>query len=136
MPVTEDIGPIVDSAGGWGKRNTERTVTNMGTSRVVDVEEILKMAAYRGTGRVCIRIYDDVYAPWNNDCFTVEFGEETRVSRGGEPDIEMKVNSFSAGIMGRMDCSNLLLFPDVKVYNDTDLDKVFYRKHVWMEEHY
>lgn len=136
LPETLDISPIIDSKGGWGKRRTNRSLNNEGTSRVVDVEEILKLAAYKGEGQVCIRIYDDIYAPWNNDCFTVTFGTETTVTRGGTPDIEMKITSFSSGILGRFDLNNLMLFPDVKVHNPEQLEKVFYKKTLWIEEHF
>ena len=135
LPETLDISPIIDSKGGGGKRKTIRSIVNEGTTRVVDVEEVLKMAAYKGEGRICIKIYDDIYAPWNNDCFTVEFGKETKVTRGGTPDIEMKITSFSSGILGRFEFSNLLLFPDVKVTHTEHMDQVFYKKHLWIEEH-
>ncbi|MBO5452642.1 MAG: GNAT family N-acetyltransferase [Clostridia bacterium] len=136
LPESIDIAPVLDSCGGWGKRNVVRTVLNQGTTRVIDVEEVLKMAKYNGEGKICIKIYDDIYAPWNNDCFTVEFGKETKVSRGGAPDIEMKITSFTTGIMGRMSFENLLIFPDIKVINKDNLEKVFYKKHVWIEGHF
>ncbi len=136
VPETIDIAPIVDSHGGWGMRNAIRTVHNLGTTRVVDVEEVLKMAKYKGEGKVCVKVYDDIYAPWNNDCYTVEFGKETKVTRGGNPDIEMKITSFTSAIMGRFELDNLLIFDDVKINNFQNLDKVFYKKHLWIEGHF
>ena len=136
LPETIDISPIIDSQGGWGKRNAERIVTNRGTSRVVDVEKVLEMAKYKGNGKICIKVYDDTYAPWNNDCYTVEFGEKTIVTRGGTPDIEMKITSFSSAILGRFEAYNLAVFPDVKINNSENLDKVFYKKHLWTEGHF
>lgn len=136
LPENIDISPIVDSTGGWGMRNTKRTVINQGTTRIVDVEKILEMASYKGEGKVCIKIYDDTYAPWNNDCFTVKFGSNTIVTRGGSPDIEMKINSFSAAILGRVDLYTLTLFPDVKILNDKNLEKIFYKKNLYIEKHF
>lgn len=136
LPETVDISPIVDSRGGWSKRIVVRTVSNQGTTRVVDVEQILKIAKYKGSGKVCIKVYDDIYAPWNNDCFTVEFGDETKVTRGGTPDIEMKINSFSSAILGRFEVENLRIIPDVNIFNEDELHKVFYKKHLWTEDHF
>ena len=136
LPENVDLSPVLNNWAGWGKRNVERTICNTGVSRVVDAEEVLKMARYKGEGSVCIRIYDDIYAPWNNDCFTVTFGRETTVTRGGTPDIEMTINAFSSGILGRIDSENLPLFTDVKIHNAANLDKVFYQKPLWIEEHF
>lgn len=137
LPLQEDvdISPILNNHAGWGKRNVERTLCDTGTTRIVDAEEILKLARYKGEGSVCIRISDD-YAPWNNDCFTVTFGKETAVTRGGTPDIEMSINAFSAGILGRIDAENLPIFPGVTVHNPEELPKVFYKKPLWIEEHF
>ena len=136
LPETVDLSPVLNNWAGWGKRNVERTVCDTGVSRVVDVEEVLKMAKYRGEGTVCIGIYDDIYAPWNNGTFTVTFGKETTVTRGGTPDIEMTINAFSSGILGRIDAENLPMFPGVKICNDTELSGVFYKKPLWIEEHF
>ncbi len=132
LPVDTDISAFVNSTGGWGKRNTERKVANKYTTRIVDAEEILKLAAYRGEGKVCIKIDNDKYAPWNNDTFTVEFGKETKVVRGGTPDIEMTINSFSSAILGRYSAENIMMFPDVKINSNMEnLKKVFYNKKLW-----
>ena len=135
LPENVDISPILNNHAGWGMRNVERTICDTGTTRVVDVEEVLKMARYKGEGTVCIRV-EDKYAPWNNDTFTVTFGKETTVTRGGTPDIEMGINAFSSGILGRIDSENLPLFTDVKIHNAAELDKVFYKKPLWIEEHF
>lgn len=136
LPEHVDLSLITDSCGGWGKRDAYAENRHHGTTRIVDVEEILKIASYRGRGKICIRICDDIYAPWNNDCFTVEFGEKTTVTRGGTPDIEMNINAFSSGILGKTDFENLLLLPEVKVLRDAEFDKVFYKKKLFMEEHF
>lgn len=137
LPETVDIAPMLDSCGGWGKRNVSRTLLNQGTTRIVDVEKVLGLAKYKGEGSVCIKIYDDAYAPWNNDCFTVEFGDKTKVTRGGVPDIEMKITSFTSAIVGRFEFNNLLIFDDVKVNDSSkEFEKMFYKKHIWMEGHF
>ena len=137
LPADVDISPIIDSCTGYGKRHSNHKITNMGQTRVVDVENLLKIAEYQGEGSVTIKITNDLYCPWNNDCFTVNFGKETLVQRGGNPDIEMDINSFSSGIMGRTILNSLVIFPDVKIYgNQENLKKVFYKKNCWIEEHF
>ena len=133
LPFDVDISAFVNSTGGWGKRNTVRKVQNKFITRIVDVEEILKLAKYDGEGQVCIKV-EDSYAPWNDDVFTVKFGKEIEVKRGGTPDVEMTINSFSSAILGRYSAENITMFNDVKVNGNIDnLKKVFYKKSLWFE---
>lgn len=133
LPADIDLFPLLDSRKGNGMRHTHRFVRNIGLSRVVCVEGILKAARYHGQGQATIRIAGDTYCPWNNDCFTVTFGGETTVTRGGEPDIEMDIGAFTAGILGRCDPYALTAFPSVKIFgNEETLQKVFYRKPCWI----
>ena len=61
-----------EMVGGWGKKNVKRSLTQMGLSRVIDVAEILKLAKYRGTGKVTLKI-SDAYCDWHDHTFTVDF---------------------------------------------------------------
>ena len=133
-----DISAFVNSMGGFGKRNVERTIVNGGTTRIVDVEEILKLANIKGEGEVCIKINNDIYAPWNNGCFKVKSGKVREVIKGDfVPDIEMDINAFSSGILGRYDLEGLKIFDTVKINsNEENLKKVFYLKTVWTETHF
>lgn len=134
LPDHVDITPIVNSKGGYGKRIAEKIRQNRGMSRIVDVEKVLQMANYKGEGSLCIKIYGDDYAPWNNDTYTVTYGDKTTVARGGTADIEMKINSFSAAILGRFDFENLVLFDDVIIHNQKEFGNIFYRKPMWLCE--
>lgn len=137
LPVDIDISQIIDSCTGYGKRHSSRRVKNEGLSRVIDVENILRAAEYQGEGSVTIKITNDLYCPWNNDCFTVKFGKSTIVEHGGKPDVEMDINAFSSAILGRTPFELLEIFPDVKIYgNSNNLKKVFYKKNCWIEEHF
>ena len=137
LPVDVDLSPMIDSCTGYGKRHASAKISDAGLSKVVDVEGILKAAQYQGTGTVAIKITNDTYCPWNNDCFTVCFGETTTVERGGNPDIEMDIRAFSSSILGRTPYECLDSFPDVKIYgNEENLKKVFYKKRCWIEEHF
>ena len=132
-----DIGPLIDSRIGNENRYTHRKVFNAGCTRIVCVDEILKRSHYLGTGTVTIEIRNDAYCPWNNGCYTVSFGNETTVARGGTPDIQMDINAFSSGIMGRSDFDHLTIFPSVTIHgNEENLKKVFYKKPGWIEERY
>lgn len=136
LPVEVDLSAIVDSCGGWGKKNVSKTVYDYGTSKVIDAEQFLKHIKYKGKGVVSISIKDD-YCPWNNDCFKVEFGEKTVVSRGGQADIELDIKSFTSLLLGRYDFDTCRMFPDIKVYgNEDNLKKVFYKRSCWIEEHF
>ena len=132
-----DLYPVIDSRLVNALRRTNCKISTNGQTRIVCAEEILKLSKYQGEGKVTIKIKDDTYCPWNNNCYTITFGKSTTVTIGGEPDIEMNINAFSAGIMGYTDFDALTIFPDVKMYgNEENLRKVFYKKPSWIEEHY
>jgi len=136
LPADVDLGAIIDSCGGWGKRNSSKVSTDNGTSKAIDVEMLLKNTKYIGKGKVTIET-EDKYCPWNNDCFTVEFGEEVVVKRGGKADIKMDINAFTSAILGRYDFENCTIFDNVEIFgNEEDLKKVFYKKSCFIEEHF
>ena len=133
LPADIDLFPLLDSRIGNGMRHTHHVVRNFGLSRIVCVEEFLKASRFCGQGTAVIRIVGDTYCPWNNDTFTVSFGDEVTVTRGGTPDIEMDIGAFSAGILGRTPLDHLTVFPRVKVFgNEETLRKIFYRKPCWI----
>lgn len=137
LPKEADISAFIESTGGWGRKDKDviRSIKNNGTTRVVDVEEVLKIAKIDGAGEVCIAIVGDTYAPWNNGLYTVTFGKERRVERGGKADIVMDINAFSSAILGRYSLDNLELLESVKVIsNRENLKKVFYVKPIWIED--
>lgn len=137
LPTDVDLSAVIDSCGGWGKRNASKTVYDNGTSKVADVESMLKNTQYKGEGKVTIKIKDDIYCPWNNDCFTLEFGRENIITRGGKADIEMDINAFTSLILGRYDFDSCKIFQNVQIYgNEENLRKVFYKKNCWIEEHF
>ena len=118
------------------KKNASKISFTDGTSKVVDVEKLLLNSEFYGSGKVTIKI-SDTYCPWNNDCFTLEFGDNIVVTRGGKPDIEMDIKSFTSAILGRFDFDSCRIFPDVKVYgNEENLKKIFFKKTCFIEEHF
>ncbi len=133
-PLNVDLSACNEFKGGWAKRDTICEMKFDGTTRVVDVEKILQKVCYRGSGTVSILIHNDMYCPWNNDCFTVSFGSQTTVTRGGEPDIVMDVNAFGAMILGAFSLEEGLIFPNVTIYGQKqELEKVFYKKNQYID---
>ncbi len=136
-PVNVDLSACNEFQGGWGKRDTICEMVFDGTTRVVDVQKVLRAVRYRGSGKVCIRIEGDIYCPWNNGCFTVSFGSETTVVRGGTPDIVMNINAFTAMILGAVSLEDGLIFPQVEIYGkNEELEKVFYKKNHYIDVHF
>ncbi|MBR2375379.1 MAG: GNAT family N-acetyltransferase, partial [Clostridia bacterium] len=137
LPKEIDISAFIDSTGGWGRKDKDsvHSLKNNGQTRVVDVEEVLKFAKIDGEGQVCIEIVGDTYAPWNNGSYTVSFGKERVVKKGGKADIQMDINAFSSAILGRYSLENLELLESVKILsNRENLKKLFYIKPIWLED--
>lgn len=135
LSAQTDISRLIpEMHGGWGKKNTTRRTWQEGMSRVVDVAEILKLANYRGTGTVTIKV-TDICCDWNTHCFTVDFsksGANVVITDDAAPDIELDIAAFSAMILGRFSMDNCDYLPNVKVNgNEENLAKVFYFKPLW-----
>ena len=136
-PENVELAIFSEFQGGWAMRNTLREINYFGTTRVIDAEAILALAKCKGEGSICIEIQGDTYAPWNNGVFTLNFGKENRVVRGGTPDVTMSICAFSAMILGSVDFSDADIFADLTIHNqDAPFDKVFYRKNLFIDEHF
>lgn len=138
LPSDIDVFPMIEFQGGWGKRDATAEIFSDGTTRIIDVEKVLEMAKYAGSGSAVIRIEGDEYCPWNNGNYMVCFGESTVVKRvESEPDIIMDIKAFSSGILGRCNLNGLGGFESVKVLkNQKELEKVFYKKNCWINIHF
>lgn len=131
LPENGDLTPNIEYTGGWSRKCLRREIQVNGTSRVINVEKALELAAYRGAGRVAVKVTDPT-CERNCDTFTVEFdGRATSVRRGGEADIELSIGAFSVLLLGR---GGLDLAPSfagtVLRGREEDLRKVFYSKPV------
>lgn len=137
LPCDIDLSAAIEILGGWGKRNVDISTIIDGTTRVVDVAEVLKRAKCKGCGSVGIKIVNDEYCPWNNGIYTLQFGDKNTVSRGENADIEMDINAFSSLIMGRCELDRAGIFANLKIFgNEEELKKVFYKKCCYIEEHF
>ena len=103
-----------------------------GMVRVINVREIFRKAVYRGSGEALIAVSDpqieENSGTWhvvfeNGKAVNVELTEE-------EPEIAMKIETFSALICGVMPFSDAVRWmPGLRVLRETpDLEKIFYQK--------
>lgn len=116
----------------------ERTYHNNWMARVVDAEEVLKLARYQGSGSFTVRIAD-AQCPWNEDTFAVSFGSgETSVSRGAkDADLTCDIRAFTTLITGKLGFDEIDYLPNTVVCgNAENLRKAFYRKPLWIGNYF
>ena len=138
LPGNADLMPLVEYIGGWGRKLVTRRTVVDGTFRIVDAKKALELAAYRGSGKVCIGLTDPT-CPWNTGAWTVEFenGKATSVEAGGTPDIELTEKAFGPLLMGRGGLNQAKYHPGTVIHgNQENLEKVFYTKTVFTQAHY
>ncbi len=128
LPENINIVPYISE---WILYPCSREVCFNGMVRAVNVQKVLEMAQYRGSGTITIRIRDTVI-PQNNRCFEVDFaeGRAVRVSVSEkEPDVEMGIGDFSRCIAGGYSPEKIQELESVKISACTEkIEKVFYRK--------
>lgn len=108
-----------------------------GMARVIDVQKVLELARYNGSGKVTFSI-SDPYCEWNDGTFVLSFsnGKFERISRLSsdvKPDAKMGIGDFTASISGRYSIDDFGFVPDVTLNgNIENLSKVFYRKKMFI----
>lgn len=130
IPCNDDLSEFIEFNGGWGKKDTIREVRYSGSTRVIDVYEVLKLKKI--DDEVSIKIIDK-FCPWNNDVFTISNGE---VKRGADDfDAVLTIRAFSALVMGRY--KNLDYVKEVEIIKNKDkLEKLFEKRDIWFDEHF
>ena len=124
----------------WAMGAANWSIMNAGMVRVINVEKILKMATYQGTGSVCVQIQDNhieensgVYRIVfeNNKAVTVEKCQES-------PDAELSIAAFSSLISGTMDLDSAGSWMNgVKILKDNPcLKQIFYRKPMMIVDYF
>ena len=109
--------------------------------RVVNVQKVLELAAYRGTGSICLKI-SDAWISQNNAVFEVQYenGRAVRVQviSNGEalPQMELSIQAFSQLATGCLrgslaDNSGVSFLSD-----QTSAAQVFYRKPAYIMENF
>lgn len=139
LPSSVCLDPLIDE---WSLGAFSRSDASLGMARIVNVEEALKTARYRGSGRLSIEISDGQIAE-NNDIFTVWFDGERAVSvargTGEKPVIRMEISEFSRFLMGAADASALQFSPRAYGYSQDDLallGQIFYEKPCFLTEYF
>ncbi len=110
---------------------TSCKTSSRGMVRVIDVEGILKLCKFKGTGELKINI-SDKYCDWNNGIFHVSFknGVCENICKASEDfDISMDISTFSSLICGNYHSVHDCLKQDLEISNNSDdIEKVFYFK--------
>lgn len=138
LPVGVDISSwLKEFCSAYDKRNVRRELLHLGSSRVVDVEGVLKLARYEGRGSADICVVDPL-CPWNDKCFRVEFADRClSVTETDRWDIRLTIGAFTALILGAHTLSEAAYLEGVEMAgNAENLRKIFYKKSMWIEENF
>ncbi len=134
----------------YPQSDSTRQIKTNGMVRVVHVQEALRLAQYKGSGKLSIYLHDD-FLPKNNGLYYVDFegGKAEEVYFEQLPpvpfgqtgtqnvDIELTVNVFSSAILGNYNTSDLEYMDGVKVYaNQDSINRVFYAKPCWINNYF
>lgn len=115
----------------------ERNLHFNGMVRVINVQKVLEMAQYCGTGSIIIKVNDDVILE-NNKIFNVTFKDKKAISvltGDYEWDIELSINDFSRFILGTHHINDILFMDSVNIRCDFEkLSQVFYKKPILITE--
>lgn len=118
----------------------------LGMVRVVNVEKVLQMARYRGTGEIVLQV-EDAHIPENDGIFEVHFADGRAVSvhklekEEKKPQLVMTIAEFSKWITGVADVAELEFCENVRILDRTVVDngvfeKVFYKKPCFIMEYF
>lgn len=126
--------------GEWSLGAAAFSLQPAGMVRVVNAEEVLRRAAYRGSGQLRLGIRDGLI-PENDGVFTVRFenGRAVQVEKTTEaPDAILSIAAFSALIAGVCDFEGAAFWMDGvrPLAPAAPFDSVFYRKSMMISEYF
>ena len=124
----------------WSLGAAQWNTVPSGMVRVINVQKVLEMAAYRGSGTVRLGITDSQIEQ-NCGTFLVEFRNDTAVEvrkTDEAPDLELPIGAFSALISGVSGLEAALKWmPDVvQKRDDPALAGAFYKKPLWIGDYF
>lgn len=129
----------------WSLGAFSESLLPLGMVRAVNVESVLRKAAYRGTGKLILGIKDAVI-PENNGNYWIRFtnGALTaleRVDKEQPPQISMDISDFSHGIFrgflpGEIINYDSVEILDQKVMQNGVLEQIFYSKKNFIMEYF
>lgn len=136
LPSDIELGALLPE---WSFSSITREKFEMGMVRVINAEQVLKLAKMRGNGELIIEIADEQILQ-NNGRFKVTFAEGTEnlVERTeASADIRLSIQDFSRLICGRYDVSDFRWMPNVKLLCESEkAGKVFYRKPMFITRYF
>lgn len=114
-----------------------------GMARVINVKNILKIASYKGSGSIVIKILDQ-HILENNQIFTVIYRENhdtiiqiTNHNSNCEVDVEMPIDIFSSAIIGNYNVDDFDFMDKISIYTSKEkLKNVFYKKPNWINNYF
>lgn len=114
------------------------SIRQKGMVRVICVEEVLKLAKYRGNGSLSVRITDEQIEE-NNRVFEVTWQEGKAVSvtphpvSEVQPDVELSVGLFASAMVGSLSVSDMTYRPEICWHCDPSMaEGIFYKKSNWI----
>ncbi len=136
LPADVELGALMPE---WSFLSVQRQQQLYGMVRVVNVEQVLKLAKMRGNGELVIEIKDRQIVQ-NNGRFAVSFCEgcENQVERTQkDADISLTIQDFSRLICGRYNIEDTFWLPDVKLHCAPEkAAKVLYRKPFYITRYF
>lgn len=142
IPACESMECLVKE---WSLGAFSQSLLPLGMVRVVNVESVLKKAAYRGTGQLILGIKDAVL-PQNNGNYWIRFTNGTlnvieRMPQDQMPQIRMDISDFSHGIFrgfaeGEITDYDSIEVQDQKVIQNEVIDQIFYPKKNFIMEYF
>lgn len=129
LPVDRDIAPLIPE---WEGARRERQYAGM--VRVLNVQRVLELARYRGSGRAAVAV-DDPLLTENSGLFIVEYreGRALSVAKAAEEngaDIVLSIGDFSRLIVGAASLESLCFAGRIaeETAASPALNGVFYEK--------
>lgn len=141
LPETPDIGAMLPE---WAFGALKKQEKNLGMVRVINAEQVLAKARYRGSGQLSLLLTDEQIAE-NNGVFTVQYRDgravtvEKNIVLPENADVSMPIGDFSRGMLGCLESSALAYVPGIKVRKETALQRlsdVFYKKPGFLMEYF
>lgn len=126
--------------GEWSLGAASFSLRPAGMIRVINAQEALRRAAFRGEGELSLRLRDAQIAE-NNGVFTIRFapGSATCVEKTErEPDAVMDIAAFSALLAGVCDLTGAARWMDGAevIRPEAPLSSLFYRKPMMISEYF
>lgn len=135
LPTDINITPYISE---WVLYPCSREVCFNGMARVLNVQKVLQLARYRGSGTVAVKISDSLIEQ-NNACFEVVFseGKAVNVAVGGKkPDAELDIADFSRCILGGYSSEEVRELQPLKFADPEKIDKIFYKKSSFIADYF